>query len=258
MARTAGLTGTVTLDSLAPVRSAGPQTLEVGLIDLRAIQLADGEARFVLPGDDSVVIEAAEFPWLGGEVGAYDTAIGFDGGGTAVLRAEDLEVAEALAILDVPGLSGEGQVKATLPLSLDAFSVSIEDGSFASTRPGVIRYRGEATAAVAERNEQAKLAFGVLEDLRFTDLSGTVDGPLAGALQFGFTIEGTSELELPDRRVKEPVVAPVIYRLNIEAPLLQLIDQARLSTDARRQIERGMTEGRQRRQSEGEGEGPRD
>jgi len=34
------------------------------------------------------------------------------------------------------------------------------------------------------------------------------------------------------------VTSPVVYRVSIEAPLLALIDQARLSSDIRLQIER--------------------
>jgi hypothetical protein len=235
VARTGGLTGTVTLDSLAPIRTVGTQGLEVGLLDLRAIQLTGGEARFALPGDDTLLIERARFPWLGGEVGIFDSEVGFGGGGRVTLRGEGLEIEEALAILDVPGLSGQGRLEAVLPLALDAFSVSIEDGRFRSTTQGVLRYQGEASAAVAGGNPQTELAFSALEELRFDELSGTVSGPLAGTLLFGFTLEGRSGLRLPDKRIKERVVSPVIYRINVEAPLLQLIEGA---TASAREVEK--------------------
>ncbi|WP_036766719.1 intermembrane phospholipid transport protein YdbH family protein [Parvularcula oceani] len=240
VARTGGVSGTVTLSSLAPVATEGLQTLDIGLLDLRALQLEDGEATFALPGDGTVLLERAAFPWLGGTLGAYETQIDFAGGGEAVLRAEGVDIAQALAQIDVPGLSGEGEVEAVLPLTLDAFSVGIDQGRFSSTEAGVLRYKGQATDAVASRSEQTELAFDALEELHFERLSGTVDGPLSGALNFSFRIEGTSAVDLGGTRVKEPVVAPILYNINIEAPLLQLIDQARLSTDARRQIDRAL------------------
>ncbi|MBB4659473.1 intermembrane phospholipid transport protein YdbH family protein [Parvularcula dongshanensis] len=240
VARTAGLSGEWRFDSLMPLRTAGAQPIRVDLLDLRALKLADGRGRFVLPGDGSLVVEEASFPWFGGTLRTTNATADVSGDLDAVLTAEGVEIGEALAYLDVDGLSGEGKIGGTLPLKANGFAVRIEDGHLAATTPGVIRYEG--AKELAQTNQQTKLAFGALEDLRFSSLSATVQGPLDGELDFGLRFEGTSELDLGDKRVPGRVKTPIIYRLNIEAPVLSLIEQARLSTDVQRQIEQAIGE----------------
>ena len=240
--RTAGLSGTVTLDSLLPVRSAGVQDLSAELIDLGAIKLPRGEALFTLPGDGTLELISAAFPWMGGRLSVADATLAMGGSADAVLRVEGAEIAQLLGVLDVDGLSGEGVLDGALPLRASAFAITIDGGAFESRGPGVIRYAGRASAAV-QANQGAKLAFSALEELRFERLSGTVAGPLDGTLTFGLRMEGTSRVDLGDPRVTERLVAPVIYTIDLEAPILALIDQARLSTDYCRQLgETGATE----------------
>ncbi|WOI52501.1 YdbH domain-containing protein [Parvularcula sp. LCG005] len=234
---TRGLTGTLNLSSLAPITSDGEQRLTLDRIDLGAVKFDGGRIRLTVPGDDTVTVHEAVFPWLGGEISASDTHIAFDGTTDALLTAKDVSIAEALALLNVPGLSGEGAVAGQLPLRIDDFEIRLVNGRLASTGPGVIRYKGQAAAA-GQANDSAKLAFDVLEELHFKTFAADINGRLDGDLDFAFEFEGSSEVTPSDRRVKQAVTAPVILRARIEVPLLTLIDQARLSTDYRLQLER--------------------
>ena len=238
IARTERLSADIALDSLWPPRTAGVQGGTLGALDFGAVRLEGGAFRFALPGDDRVVIEAASFPWMDGTLSLDQTDIGFAGGGRAVVSLDGLSLETLLASVDVAGLSGEGLIDGTLPLAFDAFSVGIDGGRIESRGPGAIRYQGAAVAGAGGAAEGARIAFSALENLRFDKLSGTVDGPLAGTLAFGLRFEGRGDIDL-GARAAERVTAPVIYRINLEAPLLGLIDQARLSTDTRRQIREG-------------------
>ena len=248
--RTIGLDGAIVFDSFAPARTAGEQSIRIGGIDLDALQLKDGEARFNLTGDETMTLIEASFPWFGGEIGVYDSQIALSGERALVtFKAENVDLGALLGQLEVEGLSGEGAVEGVLPIVFEDGRARVDGGVLSAVGPGVIRYEGEATDAAAQSSDQANIAFEALRELKFVKLSTTIDGPLDGTLDFKIFMEGESAVPLSDARVKEKVTAPVIYRINLEAPLLALLDQARLSTDVRLQFERART-GEEARTSE--------
>ena len=85
--RTNGLTGEIAFESLAPLKTKGVQTITIGRVDLDALKLDQGEMTFELPGDETIRIVKAEFPWFGGRIGAYETTAPL-GGQSAVTRLE--------------------------------------------------------------------------------------------------------------------------------------------------------------------------
>ena len=245
---TRGLNGDLSFSSLSPIRSNGPQRIDIDGIDLDALQLANGSVTFELPGDDRLIVQEASFPWYGGTIGAYDaeTPLSGDRAG-AVLRAENIDLETLLTALDFDGLSGVGKMSGTLPLKIDDGRARIENGVLEASTDGIIRYTGPAAeAASAAGGSGADIAFDILRELRFTNLIANINGPLDGDLQFDILFEGTSQFGIDDRRLEEPVVAPVIYRMKIRAPFVALIDQARLSSDFSLQIDELLREQRKK------------
>lgn len=238
--QTSGVSGDIELSDLMPVATKGVQTIAIGSIELGALILENGLIEFELPGDDTLNVVSASFPWFGGSIGAYNSQTPLSGGNAeTVLKAEDVNLQDLLAQLDIEGLSGEGTIAGTLPISVVDGKAFIKDGLLEAVGSGVIRYQGAGTDAAAESNQQANVAFGILRELRFETLTAKINGPLDGNLNFDILMEGRSALPITDPRVKEDVSAPVIYRVNFEdVPLLALFEQAQISTDIRQQLER--------------------
>ncbi len=235
VSQTVGVDGELELSSLSPLKSAGDQSLTVRLLDLDALQLENGVIHYSLPGDKTLRVIDAEFPWFGGRIGAYDATAPLGGGKVELaLRAGDVNLKDMLEFIDIEGLSGEGVIEGVLPLTVSEGKARIVDGTMSAIGPGVIRYTGKAAEAAAASNEQAKLAFDILRELQFDELTAKVNGPLDGDLQFNIVFKGANNVVVQDRSV----IAPVVYRISIEAPILALIDQARVSTDFRLQMER--------------------
>lgn len=235
VSNTVGVNGEVALSSLAPLKSAGVQSITVGLLDLDALQLEKGVIRFSLPGDETLRVVEAEFPWFGGKIGAYEASAPLTGGDTRMeLKAVNVDLGQMLAFVDVAGLSGEGTVEGVLPLVVKEGRARIVEGRMSAKGPGVLRYQGKAAEAAAASNPQAKFAFDILRELHFDELTAEIDGPLDGALQFNVVFKGINEVTAG----RNKVASPVIYRISIEAPLLALLDQARVSTDFRLQFDR--------------------
>jgi hypothetical protein len=237
--RTEGVSGKLVFSSLSPVATAGDQSISIRKIDLDSLKLENGEMRFRMPGDDTLEIVEAEFPWFDGAIGAYNSKMTLAGGATQTqLQIDNVNLGQLLGYLNVDGLSGEGVIEGVLPISFDGGRARVNNGILSSKGVGVVRYQGKATAAAAKSNEQSALAFEILRELRFEKLSAIIDGPLDGTLNFKILFDGRSDIPVKTGKETQRVDSPVKYRITIDAPLLSLIEQAVLSTNVKLQIER--------------------
>ncbi|MEE2690866.1 MAG: YdbH domain-containing protein [Pseudomonadota bacterium] len=236
VSKTGGLTGTLALSSLAPLKSDGMQTVKIGVVDLNTLIMENGTVDFELPGDETLHIARGAFPWFGGEIGVYDAVASLAGDKADVpLRADRIDFGQVLAYFNIKGLSGEGVLSGVLPLVIEDGKASIVGGILKSDGPGAIRYVGEAADAAASAGDQAEIAFSILRDLRYTSLSAAINGPLDGRLDIQTRVEGTGEVPLGRRSAR----VPVKYNIGLDAALLELLNQANLTRDIKLQYERG-------------------
>ena len=229
--KTGGLKLKAKFSSLAPLTTSGLQKATIDLVDLDALKLEDGEIDFHAPGDETLVIERAEWPWFSGVLGIYETIVPFDMKNTEVkLIVDDIELSELLNFFDINGLSGEGRLKGELPLVFRNGEAEIVNGVLKAVGPGVVRYQAEALDAAAEAGgEGTKIAFGALKELHFTQLDTVINGFLAGDVDIGLKIEGKSDDVLNGFQIK--------YNINIEdAPFSALIRQATASQAEKRRV----------------------
>ncbi len=235
--KTIGLNGEINFKSLWPVATEGVQTITVEGVDMDALQLESGEIRFELPGDETLRVERARFPWFDGALGVDEATASLAGGKAAApLRADKVDLAQILEYVDVDGLSGEGLLSGVLPLVIEGGKARIENGVLKSDGKGAIRYKGKAAADAAAASDQAQIAFDLLRDLQYDALSVTINGPLDGRLQFQIKADGVGLLTRQDQEV----AVPVKYNINLDAALLELLNQAALSQDVQLLIDTGL------------------
>ncbi len=235
--QTAGVKGDIHFANLWPFTTKGAQMITVKKVDLDALQLEAGEITFELPGDETLRVHSAMFPWFGGALGVYDAMAACSGGAAIVpLRADKIDLAQIFDFVDVEGLSGEGILSGVLPLVVENGRARIEKGILKSDSPGAVRYRGKVVEKAATANEQAKIAFDLLRDLRYDSLDVTINGALDGRLQFQISLDGTGEVVRNNQNVR----VPVDYNIYLDAALLELLGQAKLSRDIELQIRRGL------------------
>ena len=223
--KTAGVNGEIAFSSVWPVATEGLQTITVSGVDFGALQLEDGEVVFDMPGDETLFVEQAIFPWFGGQIGVRGATAAFSGGNArAPLQVESVNLEQILEFLDVEGLAGAGTLNGELPIIVENSRASFVGGRLTAVGPGRISYVGNAGAAAAEAGGDAQIAFDVLRDLRFDTLSVLIDGPLDGRLDFRVNFEGTGEVSFNRERVR----VPVKYAVTLDAALLELLNQAAL------------------------------
>lgn len=236
--RTEGVSGKLVFKNLSPVTTGFAQSLSIARIDMDALKLDNGEVVFSAPGDDTLKIVEAEFPWFNGTIGVYNSTMSLTGKSQTTMQIDNVDLKSILEFINVDGLSGEGTIEGVLPITFEGGKARVDEGIVSSKGPGVIRYEGKATDAAAASNSQSALAFDVLRQLRFEKLSATLDGPLDGTVNFNILFEGRSDIPVKTGNKTQRVDSPVKYRITINAPLLSLIEQAMLSTNVREQIDR--------------------
>ncbi|WP_374448633.1 YdbH domain-containing protein [Stella sp.] len=162
--------GVVVLDGLAPLSTAGPQTLSVGLVDV-GLPLTDGMVSFRLDSGRPE-LTAARFEMAGGLVtlGRATLSPAFDG---AMLQLE----AAGLDLGQVAGAGG-GRYSGRLPVEIGPGGVAIRDARLANTAAA------RDPAAPAFRRD------GGGEDAGPRDLRFSVERPAGGRPSARVTADG--------------------------------------------------------------------
>ena len=234
---TKGLNGNVQFKDLWPLTTAGVQSVTVEGADLDALKLQNGEITFEMRGDETLRVKHAAFPWFGGALGADDAVMSLSGGEAVTpLSADRVDLGQIFEFADFEGLSGEGILSGVLPLVVKDGRARIENGVLRSDGPGAIRYRGRAGDEAAAAGAQAKMAFDLLRDLQFDSLIATINGSLDGRLLFEIQMNGTGAIEFNDQDAR----IPVKYNINLDAAILELLNQANLIRKPELQLQLGV------------------
>ncbi|GAB6141637.1 hypothetical protein JCM14076_23660 [Methylosoma difficile] len=101
------------------------------------------------------------------------------------LQLAYVDLAQLLATLDYPNLSGSGRVSGELPLSISEKSVELLDGTLTGTQPGVLRYQGPIA-------DKENMAFKALRNLTYRSLNATVNYHPNGDYQMALRLEGSN------------------------------------------------------------------
>ena len=113
----AGVEGGLTLESLAPLRSAPRQKLKFALAHVAGTPLTDGKLTFRLDSPDTIFIEHGSFGWCGGKLsGAAVRITGGKPDGMVMLRAEQVDVGDLLGRVKDFGGHAEGWLSGKIPL----------------------------------------------------------------------------------------------------------------------------------------------
>src|SRR5260221_818840 len=149
------LDGTVTFDSLMPLRATGAQHLTAAL---RIASLPEGplDLRFRLPSSDRLLIDAATLGLAGGTLSLASLSLQRDQPLDTALDVDSVDVGAVLTLIGIDGLSGSGALDGRIPVRIDPAGVTISGGLLTASGPGVVRYSGAGLpAAITEAQGKA-------------------------------------------------------------------------------------------------------
>jgi hypothetical protein len=144
-----------------------------------------------------------------------------------------LDLARVLRVEQQKGLQGSGILNGTLPVSLTAAGVSIDDGALEAESPGgVIRYGSmpESSKVITEADSHLHLVAQALNNFHYTVLRVGVDYADSGLLNLNIRLEGKN----PDLK-KSP---PIHFNLAVQEHVPTLLKSLRLVRDLEDSIQK--------------------
>jgi hypothetical protein len=138
----------------------------------------------------------------------------------------NLDLARILSIEQHKGLQGSGILNGTLPVTVTAAGMTVEDGALEAQPPGgVIRYASvqEPSKLITESDSHVNLVVQALANFHYTVLRVRVQYAETGTLDLSMRLEGRN----PDLRN----VPPVHFNLTVQEHVPTLLKNLRLAQD---------------------------
>lgn len=172
--------------------------------------------------DDKLTVERSVGAMFGGELAVLPAT--FDLKQRPVLltlQVHGVDLAQLLATLDYPKLSGNGTVNGDLPLSITDQSIELQDGTVVGISPGVLRYQGPVA-------DKENIAFKALRNLAYQSLNAKLNYHPNGDYQMALRMEGRNPEVLQGHALA--------FNLNLSGQLPDLLKRGLLAGDFERAI----------------------
>lgn len=230
--RVSGLSGLLTFDSLQPLEAPAPQELTAARVEAGLLMTGLTAAVGVTTPPESELprlqIVSASAQAFGGRLTLKQGLIDLEAKREeAILGFESIDVAELLALLDLPDVEATGRISGEIPLRLDGDTVTIAGARLAAEAPGTLRLTSEAAKqALAAGGASVDLMMQALEDFQYETLALTLDKPAQGTTLLTLKLLGQNP------QVLEGQPFDVNVRLETDlAPLLLALSEALALTD---------------------------
>jgi hypothetical protein len=171
-----GVNTSTSFAALLPPATLPEQRAEIGRIDL-GVPLERGVVVYELESGGPLAVSRLAFDLAGGRVYAepftVDSAevndIGF------VLRAEEVELAQMLALSRIEGLQGTGVLSGRIPVRMSDRGLQLDEGILAAETDGVLRYTPENLPAFLQGDDlRSRMLREALTNFHYEELSVTV------------------------------------------------------------------------------------
>jgi hypothetical protein len=225
----AGVNGTIRFTDLLNLETAPGQTATVASIN-PGILVENGTIRYQLLPGQLVKVERGEWPFMGGRLILQETILNFSRPTPKRLTFE-VQGFDAKMFVDTFGFSGleiSGTFDGVLPMIFDDEGGRIVGGRLDSRPPG-----GEFlyTGTKPEAGLAVGLAFDLLSNIRYQNMTIRLDGDLAGEFATRFAI---SDISLSNKGGFAAGIVrnafkkvPLVVNLSIRGPFRALIAMAK-------------------------------
>lgn len=182
--------------------------------------------------EDELFIAHAESGIAGGQMTIDDQTIDFRKANHPVTLAfSRLDLASLFGLLNVDGVSGTGVLSGSIPLLISADAVTVANGHFAATGPGVLQMRSQAARnALGGAGQDAVLLLDVLDDFHYHSLELSIYREAGGEARILLSTAGSNPAVMDD----QPFVLNVSVSTQLDKVLAVLSTALSLSQKALR------------------------
>lgn len=209
----------IALSNLFPPRTAGPQRIRIGRLDV-GVPLTHGILLLDVKSPKQVDVDIERFELFGGLISSQKlsidpTAQEFD----AVLKVTDIDLASILAFAEFGELSATGTLEGVIPISYRNGELTVHDGLLRTgAKGGVLKYKPRALdKALEDANEGTGLAVKALSNFAYDEISIRINEIEAEELRLDIKISGKS-VELYGG-------LPFEFNIKVEGPIRQIIQE---------------------------------
>ena len=196
IAQVSNLDGHVTLDSVVPPHTPGPQHVTA---NLRIAGLPPGplDLQFSLPGSDRLLVDRATLGFSGGALSLAGVTLARDRPLDTALEVRAVDLGAVLTLIGIDGLSGSGALDGRIPVRVDLAGAAIVGGRLVATGPGVVRYTGAGLPDAVSGADRAardtlRLVRQALTDFHYTGLTLTLDRSPDGEGSLMISLKGAN------------------------------------------------------------------
>ncbi len=214
-----GLNSVLAFDSLTPP-AFSKQQVAVGAFTA-GLPLANGLLTLSLKNGHELTLHDGRMDMAGGKIIVAPFALDLNKPtGRITLGAGGLDLEKLFAVAPMEGLSASGEVDGTLPLTLTADGIVLDNGVLQSTGPGVLKYAPLQLPSFLKDDTNTHIVTlrTALANFQFSNLRMGLSGNLVGDQTVTLTIEGKN----PDLYGGHPVK----LNLNVEGPLQNILRYA--------------------------------
>lgn len=186
------LNGVIEIDEPWPVSTRPNQEIAIEQL-IAGLPMTNALVRFELDGPRVRVAEG-RLDMAGGRAGISPADIVLTAAGQRLtLNIDQLSVSELFKIAGVAGLSGEGAISGTAPITLFPNGIIVDNAKFAADAPGILRYdAAQAPGALGTAGASVGLALQALSDFHYKELIVTLNRKLTGDTELGLHIVGSN------------------------------------------------------------------
>lgn len=186
-----GLKGSVKIDPLYPPAVPAGQMLEASALEagvpLMAVHVAFGYR------DQRLALSEARALLFGGTVQLEPVVLSLPLRDTKfVANVKDMDLAQALLMANVDGLSGTGRLSGRVPFAYTKGQISFEDTSLSSGEDGVITYQPQTPPAFMAEGGQGQLIGDVFRNFHYNGLKLGLGGKPGDNLTLSARLEGSN------------------------------------------------------------------
>jgi hypothetical protein len=186
------LNGVIEIDEPWPVSTRPNQQLAIEQF-IAGLPMTNALVRFELHGP-RLKVEEGRLDMAGGRASIAPTEIALNAAGQRLtLSIDQLSVSELFKIAGVAGLSGEGAISGTAPITLFPNGIIVDNAKFAAQAPGVLRYdAAQAPGALGSAGASVGLALQALSNFQYKELIVTLNRKLTGDAELALHIAGSN------------------------------------------------------------------
>jgi hypothetical protein len=207
-----GVRGEITFTDLISLTTAPSQVLEIASVN-PGIEALEGRVVYSMENGETIRIEDARWPFMGGELILRPTEVTYGGvgGQNYIFELIALDAATFVTQMELTNLGATGKFDGTIPIFFDQDGNGFIRNGLLIARPpgGNVAYVGELT--YEDLGTMGNFAFQTLRSLDYRQMAVELEGSLAGEIVTRFQIdgirqgEGTSQNFITRRIAKLPI-----------------------------------------------------